>query len=82
VSDGQDPGPLRALEKALAECARAAPGLRHSSPGARATARRIAGAGRRPLVLRFAGGADSLALVDLGDAVSLPEQFVDAVIPR
>ena len=72
MSDGQDPGPLRALERAVAEHAPAAPPLEASGPGVRAAAARVAVAGRRRLVFRFAGSADSLALVDLAEAVSLP----------
>jgi len=72
VSDGQDPGPLRALERAVAERAQAAPPLEAPGPGARGAAARVAVAGRRRLVFRFAGSADSLALVDLAEAVSLP----------
>jgi len=71
MSDGQDPGPLRALERAVAQRPPAGPPLEASGPGARGAAR-VAVAGRRRLVFRFAGSADSLALVDLAEAVSLP----------
>jgi hypothetical protein len=67
-----EPGPLQSLGRAIAERGGADTQLTEAAANKEGGAVRIAASRRRPLVLRFAGGTDSLALMDLSEAVCAP----------